>query len=247
MPSFYNPSSQNRILDVLALMRPLAMRQHGKIRLGNEYDGGYVLPDLALQCDALVSIGVGPDVSFDLALAQNGAQVIQFDHTVERPPTEHPAFRFFKKGWGPRSEGEFLNLHDISAKLEGTPSHRLLKFDIEGGEFEIFQTLTAEDMYPYEIICCELHHMAKLGDETGFQQIRHLLSCLNRHHAPVHLHANNCCGFALIEGIPVPQVIELSFLRRDLDSFAGHSTDPIPGPLDSPNIPQLPELCMRPF
>lgn len=239
---------QNQVLDLLQLMRPLAMRNHSKIRLGNQNeDGGYVVPDRALRCDALISIGVGPEVSFDLALAERGAQIIQFDHTVEKPPIDHPAFRFFKNGWGARTEGEFLSLQDIESRLEGAPQHKILKFDIEGGEFDIFQTLTADNLASYEIICCELHEFAKLGREDEFAKFEHLLKCLNQNHAPIHLHANNCCGFVLVEGIPIPQVLELSFLRRDLDSFAGISNEPIPGPLDRPNVAQLPELCLRAF
>lgn len=243
----YDPRRQRRVLELLALMRPLAMRGQTKVRLGNDYDGGYVVPNQALGCDAIVSIGVGPDVSFDLALAQRGAKVIQFDHTVEKLPIEHPAFRFFKKGWGPRSEGEFLCLQDICSQLEGTPQHPLFKFDIEGAEYEIFEHLEVDDLQPFEVICCELHDFSKLADETFFARLKHLLECLSKHHAPVHLHANNYQGFVMVEGVPVPSVIELSYLRRDLDSFAGYSTEPIPGPLDRPNHPFIADLCLNPF
>lgn len=60
MNNFYDSNVQNRVLDLLALMRPMAMRKHNKVRLGNEYDGGYVVPSAALQCNAVVSIGVRP-------------------------------------------------------------------------------------------------------------------------------------------------------------------------------------------
>ena len=51
----------------------------------------------------------------------------------------------------------------------------------------------------------------------------------------------------LVEGVPMPSVIELSFLRRDLDSFPCRSNDPIPGPLDRPNHPGRADIVMNPF
>jgi hypothetical protein len=58
---------QAHVLDLLKLIRPWTMRDNQKVRVGNAYDGGYVLPAAIARCDAVVSIGVGHDVSFDLA------------------------------------------------------------------------------------------------------------------------------------------------------------------------------------
>jgi hypothetical protein len=62
----------------------------------------------------------------------------------------------------------------------------------------------------------------------------------------VHLHANNCCGFSLIEGVPVPAVLELTLLRKDRSTFSP-CDDPIPGPLDYPNMNDRPDLVLRSF
>ncbi|MBK7614071.1 MAG: FkbM family methyltransferase [Vitreoscilla sp.] len=239
---------QNRVLELLKLIRPWTMRRQPKIRLGNAYDGGYVVPAIALEADGVMSVGVGPDVSFDFALAQRGAKIVQFDHTVEKPPTDHPAFSFFKLGWGTRTEGDLLSFDDMLAKLDALGSKRpLLKFDIEGAEYDVFSTVTPEHLARFEVICCELHDFEKLGDEAFFAQAQHLLKMLNAGHVPVHLHANNYQSLLLVEGVPVPRVIELCFLRRDLDSFPNFSVDPIPGPLDRPNHPMRPDLCLNPF
>lgn len=247
MPQPYDRAGQFRVLELLSLLRPLTMRSQIKVRLGNPYDGGYVLPMAAVACDGMISIGVGPDVSFDLALARQGAQIVQFDHTVEKLPAEHPNFRFFRKGWGPESGGDFLSLTDIAAQLGTDRQHRLLKFDIEGGEYDAFTTVSADDLRPFDVICCELHHLDKLTDETFFAKVRHLLETLHRYHAPVHLHGNNYGKFFMLEGIAMPDTIELSYLRRDLDSFDGYSREPIPGPLDRPNQPFLADMCLNPF
>lgn len=247
MNTLHNPQSQHKVLELLSLVRPMTMRRNHKVRLGNDYDGGYVVPSAALLCDAIVSIGVGPDVSFDLALAQRGAKIIQFDHTVEKSPVDHPSFTFYKLGWGERSEGKFINLQDISKKLDPSAQHKLLKFDIEGAEYEIFKSLSAIDLAQFEVICCELHNIEKLNDAEFFAKAHHLLSTLHANHAPIHLHANNYMSFIMVEGVPIPNVLEITYLRRDLDSFSDFSNEPIPGPLDRPNNPYKPDLCLNPF
>jgi len=239
---------QADILRLLGLMRPAALAEGGKARVGDPADGGYVIPAMALACDTVVSIGIGTNVSFDLHFAELGAAVLQFDHTIGEPPVAHPNFAFHSLGWGPRTEGRFIALRDITARLGASPpSRRLLKFDIEGGEYDIFDTLAADELAAFEVIVCELHHLSRLDRGTVHDQVHRCLTKLTRHHAPIHLHANNYGGLAVLAGVPVPDVMEISLLRRDLNTFAGFSTDPIPGPLDRPNHPGRPDLCLTAF
>ncbi len=239
---------QAEILHLLSLMRPAALTRGGKVRIGDSSDGGYVVPDTALACDTVVSIGIGTNVSFDLHFAQQGAAVLQFDHTVSEPPVKHPNFAFQSLGWGPRTEGRFIELREITARLDASPPPRsLLKFDIEGAEYDIFDQLAADELAPFEVIVCELHHLSRLGRRAVYEQVYRCLTKLTRHHAPVHLHGNNYGGLAVLAGVPVPDVIEISLLRRDLSNFQGLSTEPIPGPLDRPNHPGLPDLCLTAF
>ncbi|WP_157359690.1 FkbM family methyltransferase [Caldimonas brevitalea] len=243
-----NKPGQKDVLDLIKLIKPWAMRGTSKIRLGNAYDGGYVVPATVLHCDAVVSIGVGPDVSFDFALAERGAKILQFDHTVEGTPQQHANFIFAKQGWGRITEGPFLSFDDILTRLRAlAPKRALLKFDIEGGEYEVLESVTPEQLALFDVIACEVHDFERLNDPAFFAKVRRTFEKLTTHHAPVHLHANNYQSVVLVEGVPIPKVLELSFLRRDLDQFPTYSSDPIPGPLDRPNCPVVPDICMNPF
>ena len=51
---------------------------------------------------------------------------------------------------------------------------------------------------------------------------------------------------SIIEGIPLPAVIELTLLRNDRSKFS-LSKSPIPGPLDFPNMKDRPDLILNPF
>jgi glycosyltransferase involved in cell wall biosynthesis len=242
------PVRQCEVLSLLHLIRPLAMANGTKVRIGSSRDGGYVLPDQALQCNAVLSIGVGHDVSFDLALAERGAIIVQFDHTIDAPPAAHPNFRFNKFGWGAKTTGDLLSFTDIRTAFGSTSARRtMLKFDVEGAEYEALAATTDADLAEFEIIACELHGFDRLGERAVFERIEATLQKLTRQHAPVHLHANNCGGLSLVAGVPVPGVLELTLLRRDLDQFPGVSEEPIPGALDRPNNPFAPDICLRPF
>ncbi len=239
---------QDDILNILAMIRPMAMSGPGKVRIGNGHDGGYVLPSTALGCDGVVSIGVGGDVSFDLALAERGATVLQFDNTVERPPAEHPNFHFQKLGWGATTDADMVDFKTIASRLDAlAPRLALLKFDIEGAEYAALETVTAGDLTRFAVIVCEVHDLHRLIEPDFHDRVRAAFAKLTRDHAPVHLHANNYRPLVLVQGVPVPEVMEISFLRRDLDRFAGPSREPIPGPFDRPNHPNMPDICLSAF
>jgi glycosyltransferase involved in cell wall biosynthesis len=246
-PPIY-PVQQHEVLSLLRMIRPLAMANGTKVRVGNPFDGGYVLPDRALGCDALLSIGVGHDVSFDLAFANRGAMVVQFDHTVDASPSAHANFRFHKFGWGAKTSGDLLSFTDMRSAFGAVAARRpMLKFDVEGAEYDALAATSHDDLAEFEVITCELHDFARIGERDMFERIRTTLEKLTRLHAPVHLHANNYRGLTLIAGVPVPEVLELTLLRRDLDQFPGASDDPMPGVLDRPNNPTVSDICLRVF
>jgi hypothetical protein len=240
--------AQTDILTTLAMIRPMAMSGTGKVRLGNACDGGYVLPATALDCDGVVSIGIGGDVSFDLALAERGATVLQFDNTVERPPVEHANFQFHKLSWGATTDADTVDFKAIASRLDAlAPRLALLKFDIEGAEYTVLETVAAGDLARFAVIVCEVHDLHRLIEPGFHDRVRAAFATLTRDHAPVHLHANNYRPLVMVQGVPVPEVIEISFLRRDFDRFAGPSREPIPGRLDRPNHPFMPDICLSAF
>lgn len=241
-------TTQTDIRALITSMRPRRMARMQKTRIGNDYDGGYVLPAIAEQADIVVSIGVGHDVSFDYAMAQRGAIVLQFDHTVETPPAQHENFRFYKKGLAAESAADFLTFGDILDLMQDFPGQApLLKFDIEGSEYDAFVTTDPAQLLIFPVIVCEIHDLERLGEPLFYRRVAAFIDLFTAGHVPVHIHANNYGGVGLVHGVPLPKVLEISFLRRDLDACADLADDPIPGPLDRPNHPYLADLCLNAF
>ncbi len=231
----------------MAMMRPRQLASLKKIRVGNLGDGGYVMPDDFDGLQAVLSIGVGHDVSFDHYFAERGLQVYQYDHTLDGPPASHSNFRFNKLGWGHENTDNMRNLAGMLADNALASSFDLLlKFDIEGGEWGALHACDEALLAQFRVITFELHSLCLLDVPGNLDLFLARLAVLTAGHTPIHLHANNWAGYQIIQGVPVPDVVELTLLRNDRDRFVP-STDPIPGPLDVPNAPGRPDIVLRMF
>lgn len=242
------PVTQQELFTLLNLLRPWQMISDVKVRIGSDADGGYVMPSSSRRSNAVLSIGIGNEVSFDGDLARLGARVIQFDHTIEGAPLVHPNIEYHKKGWGARDEGDFVSLAAMVKMIDwGTAQHAILKFDTEGAEWSCLADASSEDLDRFEVLTGEFHDFHQLVNRDHFDRVMHVFSKLCETHRVIHMHANNAGGMVMLGGIPFPRLLELTFMRKRSASFHGHSSEPIPGPLDRPNVPQLPDLYLRAF
>ncbi|MGA1235083.1 MAG: hypothetical protein ACO3VR_14295, partial [Lutimaribacter sp.] len=60
-----------------------------------------------------------------------------------------------------------------------------------------------------------------------------------------HVHPNNCCGITELDGVGIPRVMEVTFVRNDVLQTI-RTSDPItlPHPLDVKNVSHLEEIVM---
>ena len=60
-----------------------------------------------------------------------------------------------------------------------------------------------------------------------------------------HVHPNNCCGIAKLEGISIPRIMEVTFIRNDLISkFCNDKKLNLPHPLDRKNSLKNQDIIM---
>lgn len=247
-PMSDKPVTQQELFDLLNLLRPWQMISDTKVRIGSDADGGYVLPSSSRRTKAVLSIGIGNEVSFDADLARLGARVIQFDHTIEGAPLVHPNIEFHRKGWGANDEHDFVSLSSMVKMIDwNTAQNAILKFDTEGAEWSCLGAASSEDLDRFEVVTGEFHGFDNLVNRDYFDTVHRIFTKLNQTHRVIHMHANNAGGMIMLGGIPFPRLLELTFIRKRTTSFHGHSSEPIPGPLDRPNVPQLPDLYLRAF
>ena len=242
------PVTHAELFSLLNLIRPWQIASDVKVRLGSDGDGGYVMPSSSQRSNAVLSIGIGDEVSFDNQLAALGAQVLQFDHTIPASPSSHPRISFHRLGWGERDQGPFLSLRTMMQMMDWDDArHPILKFDTEGAEWDCLGGAASEDLARFEVLAGEFHDFQNLVNREYFDKAYAVFSKLALTHHVVHMHANNAGGMVMLGGIPFPRLLELTYLRKDAALFSGHSAEPIPGPLDRPNVRQLPEIYLRAF
>jgi hypothetical protein len=63
-----------------------------------------------------------------------------------------------------------------------------------------------------------------------------LLNKINNTHTLVHFHANNGCNLQKIDGISLPHVFELTYIRNDFVTEKIKNNEPLPTILDMQNI-----------
>ncbi len=242
------PVTQPELFNLLNLIRPWQMISDTKVRIGSDADGGYLMPSSSRRSNTVLSIGIGTEVSFDNDLALLGARILQFDHTIDASPSVHPNIQFHRKGWGARDEGPFVSLASMVKMIDWREArHAILKFDTEGAEWECLAGASSDDLTRFEVLTGEFHDFQSLVNREHFDRVYAVFDKLCDTHRVIHMHANNAGGMVMLGGIPFPRLLKLTFMRKSSASFHGHSAEPIPGPLDRPNVPQLPDLHLRAF
>jgi hypothetical protein len=244
----FSGGRKEHIFQLYDLIRPQTYPGLKKIRIGNrEADGGYVMADDFEGIDGALSLGIGHDISWDLEMCQHGVDIYQYDHTVEAPDAgkDNPRLHFHQCGIC-GSEGQHPKMKTIGEVLSQEMAHHtgdlILKIDIDGYEWEVFEKMPVEILQRFRQICIEIHTPLGRPSQSD-RRLRNLgvLRKLNSIFAPVHLHANNASPPRVFCGYEVPKLLEITYIRRSGQPFT-HSQESFPSELDVTNVTSLPEI-----
>lgn len=229
---------------ILSTLTPWQDQQLSLERVGSTFDGGYVIPkELVESASGVVSIGVGDNNDADMDLADRGLPVHAWDHTVNRLPRSHPLITFHRTGVGTTPSGKVRTIGSITEESFGHGMRDLiLMMDTEGAEWGVLSTISDETLRRYSVLCLELHD---LGDcLLPGTQIPEILSRLRERFVPVYLHPNNHGAFWRAGDFVLPDILEVTYVRRDLLSNSAR-TGNCPEGLVSPCCPDLPDLLLE--
>jgi FkbM family methyltransferase len=181
------PAQQGEILAVLRLLEPKKVVDYKKIRVGSEGGGGYVQIDDLEGISHALAFGVSGNDSWDLAMAKAGIPVEQFDHAIERAPSSHPLLHFHRKVISVDATAETATLSDLVAEHSkpGAPD-LILKIDIEGCEWDVFDRATDAVLSRLAQVICEFHDLSHLTAPAFRARARRVFEKLDKHFAPVH-------------------------------------------------------------
>jgi len=226
-----------------------------KYRLGNKKDGGYVITkQRANAYDAYISAGVSDEESFSRDFIQeynlNKNNCFAFDNTVVDYPYEYTRdITFIKKNIGPVNTESETNLKSI---IE-TYNNIFLKMDIEGAEYPWLLALSTEELQKFKQITMEFHGINDNSWNTSYKDKLECFRKLYTTHRVIHVHGNNWAPTTNTRVGPVPNVIEITFLRKTECTDWKYNTESFPVPnLDYPNktdsrdyILNFPPFCYK--
>ena len=205
-----------------------------KIRVGKEYDGGYIISDIPIVYDILISGGVADDISFEEEFTKKyNVPCIAFDGTIEFS-TDNTMITYIKQNIGYDNNEYTTNLHDIINKHKSI----FIKMDIEGHEVSWINSLTADHMNRFQQIAIEFHSPFTNKEIEMFDK-------LNETHLLIHFHGNNSNPLIYHNGIYIPNVFECTYIHKKYVTSYTLNTNIIPGILDKPNLSQYPDIILN--
>lgn len=203
-----------------------------KLRIGKDYDGGYIICDIPdINYGVIISGGIADDISFEehLCSIYPNTTCYAFDGTEYFNINGHvnKNIVFIKNNIGPITDNYNTNLFDIIDKYDDI----FLKMDIEGAELPWLKCLTNDQMKKFSQIVIEFHFPFSEDDNRVFLK-------LNENHILVHFHGNNCpAGVINHKGIIVPNVFECTYINKkyvELNTIVLNN-ECIPSSIDMPN------------
>ena len=222
---------------LLQNLRPYDFPGSERIRLGPEYDGGYVLLDESLKdVEVVYSYGVETNSDFELRFCESYNAIARlYDHTVEEAPLKRDFFYFNKEGVGPEKTSNCNTIGSHIKENGDDGKQLLLKMDVEGAEWDALLQTPDSVLKLFNQIAIEVHG---LGTELSRVQIYKKIKVfqkINNLFYLFHVHANNYSPLHYIDGFKVPDVMELTFINKKYFNHAEYSSTIFPTEVDQPN------------
>jgi hypothetical protein len=215
--------------------------QHEKIRLGKDYDGGYIICNIPnIKYDCLLAGGIENDLSFEEDFVKMyEIKCYAYDGTINEINTTEKNIEFIKKNINNNNNNNETNLHDIIDSYENI----MVKMDIEGGEIPWINSLNENQMNKFVQIVMEFHNPFSENELAVFKKI-------NKTHLLVHFHANNCCGVRNIKGTYIPNIFECTYINKKYLNLPYElNKNIIPSDIDMKNVLSNDEIIInyKPF
>lgn len=216
-------------------------------RIGRANDGGYLIPELAMQvADVVIGYGIANDISFEESTtAIYGKPSYGFDCACPVIQPKHKDCHFIPSCVVNNNSIKPFPSYatfDQHLNMVGATGKKLfVKMDIEGNEYDTLPDIL-QHAFNITGIVLEIHFM----ESAQIAQALHLLQMLDKDFLLVHVHGNNYCRDNFVTTNArgnIARVLELSYINRNLVQNYEISPDQShPIRLDMPNTPDFPDV-----
>ena len=234
----YHPQgtiNKEEINDFLTNLTPESQMKD-LIRIGSNYDGGYLVPNDLEGIKYCYSPGVSDNSDFEDQLTTHGIECFLADYSVDKPAKDNSLFHFTKKYLGNKNDDQTMRLESWINDNE-SDDEMLLQMDIEGAEYQIILDTPSDAIRKFRILVIEFHGFDTLAKQQSFDLITTSFYKLLRDFRIVHVHANNCCKAVKVGNQIIPPVMEFTFIRNDRFVKSDNEIS-LPHRLDSKNVPK---------
>lgn len=239
---------EKKIKNLISSLIPVQTEKE-LIRLGPEWDGGYLVVDDLEGIEACFSPGVDKEAGFEEDCARKfKMKIFLADKSIDFPPKfpKEVRYEFMKKFIGVWNDNSFITLDSwVDQSGVGSDSDLLLQMDIEGAEYFSLLNLSDHLQKRFRVIIVEFHDLEKLFVPEFFDIANNVFTKLLKTHYCVHIHPNNYGNLIKIGDIDISKYIEMTFHRKDRLTLK----TPIlkrsgPHNLDRKNIPDKPDILL---
>ena len=212
------------------------------IRLGNNNDGGYLIPDDLSNITKNYSAGVGNLTKFENDLEEKysiSSNMVDFNYV---DPKILPISAIFqRKKIGITSDEDNLSINDW---LDDQSGDIILKMDIEGDEYLTLSSISDKNLNKIRILVVELHDLRHLRNYFFYKTFEKFILKLNNLFYVCHLHINNVSKLTNIGGYNVPDMLEITFIRKDRIKNFTNKFASIPHKLDQKTVLNQKEMYL---
>ena len=208
---------------------PVELEGQEKVRIGRNKDGGYVMIKDD-QIDKLYSYGISHDIGFEVDFVNHWpVKSYLYDHTIDGLPEHDKQNLLFWKKEGIAAT-KTVNLNSLTSHIEenGDKNNQnlMLKMDVEGAEWLSLLATKDEVLLQFKQIVIEIH-----GLTITHQLYSEKLAVLKKLHElfyVVHIHGNNLGAVYENDVYLIPNVMEITYLRKDANIKTSQLTQTYP-------------------
>ena len=186
------------------------------IRLGENSDGGYLIPKDFENINYCYSAGVGFVTQFEKDLEEKFNIKSKMLDVCEIPKNLLPKkSTFIQKKLSIYKSDQNITINEFI----DTEDEIILKLDIEGDEYSNLIYLDERKMSQIRILILEFHDLRNLRSPFFFKIFNEVVEKLSKYFYFCHLHPNNTSKVKKIGVLKIPDMIELTLINKNRVKF----------------------------
>lgn len=224
------------------------------VRLGKDYDGGYVVPVTSLnESEVLLGYGIDNDISFEEQFSElYNKKSYAFDCGISSISIKNKLCKFISECIATdqflyTNQQQLINkkISSFEQQLNNLKLHNkklFIKIDIEGAEYMALPQILNYDVKNITGMVVEIHFIF----DDHIKNTINLLRNINKNFLLIHVHGNNySSNFFTTKKAKgkIPRVLELTYINKLLiNKYKLSNNQKHPSPIDMPNNSEEPDI-----